>query len=388
MMMGRGLEADIAEGEEGDAAIITITHKRPGMNTRSPLVPRRTMRGRTIIPVADAGAAVVPRSGTPTRTRTRHHHRTLELYRTDVMRTSLECIPCFIRQAVEVARRFTEDTGRQERILRQSLELAMRWNFNQEPPRLGREMHRLLKETTGVADPYRRLKAESNEIALRLYPGMQRDVLLATAPFEAAVRFAIAGNIIDFGCRSEVNCAEIENAIAEAMTARIDRHALRVFRAAVERAERILYLADNAGELVFDRLLIEQLPRRAVTLAVRGQPIINDATREDARLVGLTSLVRVIDNGSDVPGTVPDLCSRTFRRHFAQSDLIISKGQGNFETLEGRREPIIFLLRAKCAVVADRLGCDINDMVIDTTGLGAAIGGSRRGQCTPEDSPR
>jgi uncharacterized protein with ATP-grasp and redox domains len=108
---------------------------------------------------------------------------------------------------------------------------------------------------------------------------------------------------------------------------------LAVFRDSISKADRILYLADNAGEIVFDRLLIEQLPAEKVTVGVRGQPILNDATMSDAEATGLTQLVAVIDNGSDAPGTVLDDCSRAFIQHFRKADLVIAKGQGNYETL-------------------------------------------------------
>ena len=105
------------------------------------------------------------------------------------------------------------------------------------------------------------------------------------------------------------------------------------YKAFVQQAEKILYLTDNAGEIVLDRLLIERLPLSRVTVAVRGGAILNDATREDAQTAGLDRLVRVMDNGSDALGTLLKECSESFQRCFRESDLIISKGQGNFETL-------------------------------------------------------
>jgi len=129
-------------------------------------------------------------------------------------------------------------------------------------------------------------------------------------------------------------------------------------------AKSILYLADNAGEIVFDRLLIEQLPRERVTVAVRGAPILNDVTWVDATTVGVDTLVKVIDNGSDAPGTVLADCSDAFQKQFAEADLIISKGQGNFETLSDSPENIFFLFKAKCPVVADQVGCPVGTQVL------------------------
>jgi uncharacterized protein with ATP-grasp and redox domains len=131
----------------------------------------------------------------------------------------------------------------------------------------------------------------------------------------------------------------------------------------VDQADSILYLTDNAGEIVFDRLLIEQLPLHKITVAVRGFPVLNDATLEDAKEVGLDRLVKVMNNGSDAPGTILNDCSVDFVESFHRADLIIAKGQGNYETLSNHRKHIIFMLKAKCPVIARDIGCKVGDMV-------------------------
>ena len=135
-------------------------------------------------------------------------------------------------------------------------------------------------------------------------------------------------------------------------------------KSSIDRASRILYLADNTGEIVFDRLLLEQMPRDRITFAVKGGPVLNDATREDAEFTGITDLVRVIDNGTDIPGTVLSACSAEFREEFARADLVISKGQGNYETLDEEDKHIFFLLKVKCRVVSDDLHCDVGSAVV------------------------
>jgi uncharacterized protein with ATP-grasp and redox domains len=127
---------------------------------------------------------------------------------------------------------------------------------------------------------------------------------------------------------------------------------IEAFRKRAASAADILYLADNAGEIVLDRLLIESLGPERVTVAVRGHPVINDATLEDARTAGLTDLVTVLANGSATPGTVLDGCSDEFRQRFERADLVISKGQGNYETLNEVARDIFFLFKVKCPVVA------------------------------------
>ena len=135
------------------------------------------------------------------------------------------------------------------------------------------------------------------------------------------------------------------------------------FKEATEQAEEIFYLTDNAGEIVLDRLLIEQLPYEKVTLVVKGKPVINDATIEDAELAGLPRIVHVIDNGSDGPGTILESCSQSFRDRFTNADLVIAKGQGNYETLSNINKNIFFLLKAKCPVIANHIGCEVGSFV-------------------------
>jgi len=155
------------------------------------------------------------------------------------------------------------------------------------------------------------------------------------------------------------------------MTEPIDRGAVHRLKVAVERAKEILYLGDNTGEIVLDRLLIEQMPREKLTYVVRGHPILNDALMEDAQIAGLTDLVEVIDNGSDAPGTILETCSEAFRGRFEQADLVIAKGQGNFESLGDTRRAVFFLLRPKCAVLARHLGCDLGRLMVLESGDGA-----------------
>jgi len=178
-----------------------------------------------------------------------------------------------------------------------------------------------------------------------------------------ATRLAIAGNVIDLGAKADLKEDDARTAVARSMEEPFHGD-LDAFRRAVESAERILYLGDNAGEIVFDRLLIEQLSPRPVVFAVRGVPVINDATVHDALQAGLQNLVEVIDNGSDAPGTVLADCSEEFRRRFHDADLIVSKGQGNFETLFGETAPIFFLFKVKCPVVALHTGLPVGTHVL------------------------
>jgi uncharacterized protein with ATP-grasp and redox domains len=279
------------------------------------------------------------------------------------MITSLDCVPCLARQAVDAARAASGDPLLHERILRDVLGMIAGGDLNQPPPALAQRMHHRLRELTGVADPYRAQKDHSNRLALELLPDLSARVRAATNPFEMAVRFAAAGNIIDLAAKTGLSEFDIKSAIESAVTEPFVGD-LSSFYTATATASRILYLTDNAGEIVFDRLLIERLPSGCVTVAVRGAPVINDATRADAEAAGLDRIAEIIDNGSDAPGTVLEDCSAEFRKRFESADVIIAKGQGNFETLCSTHRSIYFLLKIKCPVVASHAGIEVGTQAL------------------------
>ena len=279
------------------------------------------------------------------------------------MKTYLDCMPCFIRQALDSARLVTSDEMVHEQVVRYVLRLAGDLDMSQSPPAIGRQIHQLIRNLTGNDDPYRESKRRFNRLALEICNELEDNVGSSENPLETAIRLAIAGNIIDLGVKTMLAESDIEKIIRECLTADFDKSAIEEFESAVNRAERILYLTDNAGEIVFDKILIERLPLEKVTVAVRGKPVINDATMEDAEFAGLRELVEVIDNGSDAPGIILETCSEQFRRRFEQSDLIISKGQGNYETLSDKQKNIFFILKVKCPVIARSLGCEVGEMI-------------------------
>lgn len=279
------------------------------------------------------------------------------------MRTSLDCISCFVRQALDAARMVSTDPAVHERIVREVLRWAGEMELDEPPPVLGQRIHRRLREITGVEDPYRAAKDHQNRMAMDLMPDMKSEVVSAEDPLMAAARLATAGNVIDMGVNGKVTESDVRQALHQALAEPLDGE-WSDFRQAAAQARSILYLADNAGEIIFDRLLIEQLSPERITLAVRGAPVINDATMADARAVGLHEIVEVIDNGSDAPGTILEDCNQDFTRRFAEADLILAKGQGNFETLNDEPRDIFFLFRAKCPVIAAHIGLPVGTHVL------------------------
>ncbi len=289
------------------------------------------------------------------------------------MRTYLDCIVCFVRQGLDAARLVSDDEQLHERVVRRVLRMAAVVDMQQAPPVMGRQIHNLIKQVIGNDDPYREIKQKFNELALKWYPQLHEQVVQSDDAVAKAIGFAIAGNIIDFGVSSVLG----DNAITEAIEL-VEHHKfppedIEAFKRDVTKASKILYLADNAGEIVFDKLLLEQLQllcKGEVVVAVKGKPIINDATMQDAKLVGVAEMVKVIDNGFDAPGTVLAECSEEFCRYFDEADVVIAKGQGNYETLSDVDKHIIFLLKAKCPVVARDIGCEIGDMILRTKTAG------------------
>jgi damage-control phosphatase, subfamily I len=279
------------------------------------------------------------------------------------MTTSLDCVPCLIRQALDAARAVSRDPLLHEQILRDVLRMIAGADLKQPPPVLGQRMYQRLRELTGISDPYEAAKDRHNRVALGLLPELSAKIEAAADPFELAARLAAAGNVIDLGAKGGLGNGdvklELELALTDPFIGDLDS-----FRAATAAAGDILYLADNAGEIVLDRLLIEQLPAGSVTLAVRGGPVINDATLADAHAAGLDGIAEVTDNGSDAPGTVLEDCSAEFRARFQGADMIISKGQGNFETLSSVEGNIFFLLKIKCPVVAAQTGLELGSQAL------------------------
>jgi len=288
------------------------------------------------------------------------------------MQTTLDCMPCFVRQALGAARMVTDDVDSTGRMLRDVLWEMSQMSTGQSPVVMAQRIHRLVRQLAGDIDPYRDVKDRCNRMALELRPQLAAMIQDAADPLETAIRIAIAGNAIDSGIHLSIDKKHVEDAISHALEAPLNGD-LADFVDTLSRAESILYLADNAGEIVFDGLLIEQIGPERVTLAVRGMPVLNDVTRYDADAVGLTDLVEVIDNGSDAPGTLLDDCSDEFLQRFGQVDMVIAKGQGNYESLNDAERQVYLVFQAKCPVIADQLGFPVSSLMVKRSGYGAEI---------------
>ncbi len=296
------------------------------------------------------------------------------------MKVHEDCFPCFIRQSVIALRLAGASTGgelegnpRAMAAILAALAHATRTDISTTPAHGTTYMHRAIREALGV-DPYRAVKDEYNHKAMALYPSLKTRINASEDPLHTAVRIAVAGNVIDFGIYDTV---DIEGTVERALTRPLEVDEYAALLAALKRHDDILYLLDNTGEAVFDRLLIETLTGmgKRVTAVAKGGPIINDATMEDARAIGLDEACEVIDNGTDCVGTILELSPPEFVERFRRpGTLIISKGQGNFETLLGDDQAeIIFLFQSKCEVVARVLGLEKGSMLIAANRAALAI---------------
>jgi uncharacterized protein with ATP-grasp and redox domains len=274
-----------------------------------------------------------------------------------------ECEPCLLRQVREaIALTHIAAAARQEAQTRVAEWLAQA-DWQRPAPALAQHSHRIIRQLAPDADPYADIKQRLNQLAAELYPVWHRRFREKFPPLEAAVRLAIVGNLLDVAAKTPTQDFGFAAALADALTAPLCG-SVSALAAAIRGARSILYLADNAGEVVFDRDLIAQLPLGSFTVVVRGRPVLNDATLADAQWAGLTELGDVMDNGSDAPGTLLEDCSPEFRQRFESADLIIAKGQGNYETLAGSPRPIFFLLKIKCAVISRALGSPLGSLVL------------------------
>lgn len=276
------------------------------------------------------------------------------------MRVTYDCIPCLLKQCTHVMRVAGTGDETTKEALRAVLAYFADADLDEMPPTLSRGAWAIIAEHAGTDDPYAAIKARFDRELLDYEPLIRKRMLEAEAP-ALAVKLAILGNLVDLGANQRIQKGDVLEAmakIAEKPLA-IDDHA--ALFADLAQAETLLYLGDNCGEIVFDKAFIDYLshrfPELGVTYAVRGSPVLNDVTRVDAEIVGMAEVAEVVDNGDGAPGTVLCAVSPSFRDRFESADVVIGKGQGNFESLSAvDRERVYLLFMAKCEVISQVVG--------------------------------
>lgn len=276
------------------------------------------------------------------------------------MRTYLDCIPCFFGQALRAARIATDDEKQIKRLLDEVGMMLKEISLESTPPEIGRLIYGKVREITGNPDPYREIKRESTEKGLALYDSLREKIKRSGDGLLTAIRISIAGNVIDLGVNREFDIEQEMEEVAQKEFAICDYEA---FKSCLDKTEEILFIGDNAGESVFDRILIEQL-KKPVIYVVRETPVINDVTHEDAIQAGLDQVATILSSGTNAPGTVLETCSAEFIELLNSSEFVISKGQGNYEGLSGEKVRIFFLLKAKCPIIANDIGVTVDDIIL------------------------
>ena len=276
------------------------------------------------------------------------------------MKIHLECYPCFMRQAIQAGRFVTQDKLKHREILDAVAKAIPGIPEDAPTPAIGRIIHRVVREITGNNDPYRREKSRNLELAKSYYELMKSHIAVADDPMAYAIGFSIIGNVIDYLVFQDI---DIEDEIFSLADRPLRINDTPLLKHSLSTAKSVLFLGDNVGEIVFDRVLIEEIDA-PVTYAVRGGPILNDATMEDAIAAGLGDVSQIISSGTTAPGALLDECTEEFLELFGNADVVISKGQGNYEAISDVERPVFFLLKASCPVVAEDLDVDIGSLVL------------------------
>ncbi len=313
------------------------------------------------------------------------------------MKTFLDCIPCFLSQTLLVARMASDDPNIHSLALTKVMEKLSSLSLSASPPEISREVYKTVRQVTHVKDPYKEAKREQNRLALALNADLENIIKESDDPLYPAIKLAIAGNIIDLGIKKKV--ADLRGDVFNTLTAPLAIDHYPAFREKILKSQTLLYLGDNAGEIVFDKILIEEIKKIKtikVTFIVRGGPIINDVTLEDADFVGMDEVAEVISNGFDAPGTILQRSDPIIADLFSRADMVISKGQGNYESLSDQDREIFFLLKAKCPVVACDTGVEEGDAILMASyGARSSISGSayspipeaKKAAATPLEAP-
>lgn len=283
------------------------------------------------------------------------------------MKAQPDCLACFMNQALRTARLATANETVHRDVLAETAASIPAMNLAVSPATLSIALYQSVIQHSGVADPFYQQKREQNALAMSLESEMRHLIADSDDPLLTALHVAAAGNTIDLGAL-QAHEIDIHGTLKQVLHERfaID-HSDRLKRS-LENCGDLLYLLDNAGEIVFDKLLIEQLlPHTAVTAVVKAAPIINDALLEDAEEVGLTALCDVIHNGGAFIGSPLDLVPPSFLERMRAADVIIGKGQGNYETVDDFDGDVFLILKAKCEVVARHMGVRYGQVALIST---------------------
>lgn len=289
------------------------------------------------------------------------------------MEMSAVCYPCFASQILEIAEKFNLDVDESRQLFADLFEVITSVPVTCPSPVIAMKIRDYIYENISERDIYLEEKQRGNLVAMEFVEILQKKIDEADDPLLQAAKIAILGNIIDVGVPSDEDVASRLEPFLQKEEELIANTAKEFFeyerfKEDFYKAKKILYIADNTGEIVLDSLFIKTMkelrPELEIVCATRDKPILNDATIEDAIFAGIDKYAEVISSGCSAPGTIFEYCSDEFLSHVESADLIISKGQGNFETLTNEKLDLYFMLMIKCDVIADYVGCEMNNLLL------------------------
>ncbi len=281
------------------------------------------------------------------------------------MNLTPECVTCIFSQALRVCEKLQVDKATTKAVLDRVGCMVPTWRFDETPPQVAARVYPTIAEILETDDIYRDFKREATEHAKAFIPYVEAMIEESDDQFHAALKASVAGNVIDLAATKQFDLKEEVAKVFETPFAIDDSSALRQL---LETAKKVLIIGDNAGEHLFDKVLMKQLlrlfPKIELGYVVRGEPIINDITVLEAKEAGIDEVATIIDSGVNTPGLDLSRASDTMKRAYERADVIIAKGMGNYESLNDRStRPTFFLLKVKCNVVANSLGRNVGDIV-------------------------
>lgn len=276
------------------------------------------------------------------------------------MRTSYECIPCIINQAINTVKRVTNKEKIILKVAKKMLDYLINADFRKPPAVLSLFAYRIAEKITKCKDPYLKEKKEYNDIALKMYPDLKKFILNSKDKIHTALKISAVGNVIDLGIGHKF---DLKKNINEILKDGFKIDDFSKFKKDLRKTKKILFVGDNAGEIVFDKIFLEELKNYSLIYVVKEGPIINDATKDDALYVGLEKVAKIMTTGTNAVGAPLDMVSKEFLKEYNEADIIIAKGHGNYETLIGGKRKCYFILKAKCDLVANHIGVKKGDIV-------------------------
>ncbi len=280
------------------------------------------------------------------------------------MKAVSECSYCYLKQAHTSISLVLKDEKKILAYLKKLFPLIESFSLNKTPCEYSTLVLKEVNKLLGVSDPYLEEKKMCNVLALEWESHLRRLLLNSREPLRTAIKLSVVGNVIDLGIKEQIDIKKsIEQIFSQGFT--IDDSDIMIQKAKSDSNQNILIIGDNAGEILFDKILVEELLKHTpnVVYVVKSGPVINDALLEDAEAVGMIGICKIIETGNDWAGAIEEKCSEEMKEHLRKADIIIAKGQANYETLTETCYPVFYTLKAKCSPVADHLEVKMGDLV-------------------------